>query len=131
MPDSDLPFEFNHNKGSVIAEDNVLTQSVSSDGSTVLKTNRPQPIKEYYSNKINSANRDTDKDTKTYSSIVQSPSRMTKTQQNNDNDNNYYDYVLNTILDLLPVRCITTSCSSSPSENNQWNIFRSIKTYVK
>lgn len=49
MPDSDLPFEFNFDKGSTITEGNVLTQSVSSDGQNVFKTNKPQPIKHYQS----------------------------------------------------------------------------------
>lgn len=56
MPDSDLPFEFNYNKGSTITEDNVLTQSVSSDGKTVFKTNTPQPIKKYQTVNKNNKN---------------------------------------------------------------------------
>ncbi|XP_060858326.1 uncharacterized protein LOC132935728 [Metopolophium dirhodum] len=47
LPDSDLPFEFNHEKGSIMTDDNVLTQAVSSDGQNVFKTNDPQPIKKY------------------------------------------------------------------------------------
>ncbi|XP_015374910.1 PREDICTED: uncharacterized protein LOC107169623 [Diuraphis noxia] len=49
VPNSDLPFEFNLDKGSVITEDNILTQSVSSDGQNVIKTNKPQPIIHYQS----------------------------------------------------------------------------------
>ncbi|XP_025414663.1 uncharacterized protein LOC112686535 [Sipha flava] len=48
IPDSEWPFEFNHDKGSITTDDNVLVQSVSSDGKTVLNTNDPQPIKKYY-----------------------------------------------------------------------------------
>ncbi|XP_025207447.1 uncharacterized protein LOC112603189 [Melanaphis sacchari] len=56
MPDSDLPFEFNHDTGSVITEDNVLTQSVSSDGETVFKANEPQPIIKYQNSNKNTNN---------------------------------------------------------------------------
>jgi len=55
MPDSDFPFEFS-SKGSKITEDNILTQSVSSDGKTVFKTNPPQPIKKYQSANKNNNN---------------------------------------------------------------------------
>lgn len=54
VPSSDLPFEFNYDKGSTITEHNVLTQSVSSDGQTVLKANDPQPIVKYQGVKKNS-----------------------------------------------------------------------------
>ncbi|NP_001156070.1 uncharacterized protein LOC100159485 precursor [Acyrthosiphon pisum] len=56
MPDSDLPFEFNHKKGSIMTDDNVLTQSVSSDGQNVFKTNEPQPIKKYQKANTNNKN---------------------------------------------------------------------------
>lgn len=42
MPKSDLPFEFNHKKGSVTTG-NAVVQSVSSDGQTVLETSDGTP----------------------------------------------------------------------------------------
>lgn len=50
--ESDFPFEFSTAKGSVVTADNVLTQSVSSDGDAVFKENSPQPIKKYGSKKM-------------------------------------------------------------------------------
>ena len=52
IPESDLPFEFNYKSGSVVTGNNVLTQSVSSNGQEVLKVNDPQPIKKYHSKNI-------------------------------------------------------------------------------
>lgn len=49
VPESDFPFEFSTNRGSIVTDDNVLTQSITSDGKGILKTNNPQPIIKYKS----------------------------------------------------------------------------------
>ncbi|KAF0765039.1 Uncharacterized protein FWK35_00012010 [Aphis craccivora] len=101
---SDLPFEFNFNKGSTITEDNVLTQSVSSDGQNVLKTNDPQPIKKYQRVNKNSK-----------SSTNQNPNKK-------QHANNYK--AANSATEY-PASHTSTSFYSTfpPMMDNQWNFF--------
>lgn len=105
-----MPFEFNHNKGSEIIGENLLTQSVSSDGKTVLSTNNPQPIKKYNSNKNSN---------KLLTNPIQDEEIQTNKQKSNEipqngsmkinrkNSNNYSTYI-------------------SPLDINQWNFLEHI-----
>lgn len=77
MPTSDLPFEFNYSKGSIVTDDNVLTQSVSSDGKNTLKTNSPQPIKKYQS---------VDKNPKTWYTTNQNSNTIQQEKYNSKNN---------------------------------------------
>nr|UXL78658.1 salivary effector protein 2204 [Schizaphis graminum] len=110
MPDSDLPFEFS-DKGSVITEDNVLTQSVSSDGKTVFKTNDPQPIKKY----------------QRVENTKKSPTNQNQKQHENYRPANsaieYYS--------PIPARHTSTShYSTSPMMDNRWNFLENFSKYV-
>lgn len=108
---SDLPFEFNFKNGSVVTEDNVLTQSVSSDGQNVLKTNDPQPIKKYQ--KVNKSSK---------SSTNQNPNKK-------QHANNYK--AANSAVEY-PASHTSTSYYSTfpPTMNNQWDFFENFSKYV-
>jgi len=111
MPDSDLPFEFS-DKGSVITEDNVLTQSVSSDGKTVFKTNDPQPIKKYQK----------------FKNIKKSPTNQ------NQNQKQYENYKPANSAIKYPVipagHTSTQYYSTSPMMDNRWNFLDNFSKYV-
>ncbi|KAE9525059.1 hypothetical protein AGLY_014473 [Aphis glycines] len=109
---SDLPFEFNFKNGSVVTEDNVLTQSVSSDGQNVLKTNDPQPIKKYQ--KVNKSSK---------SSTNQNP---TKKQHANN-----YKAAANSAVEYPAGHTSTSYYSTfSPMMNNQWDFFENFSKYI-
>ncbi|XP_026819965.1 uncharacterized protein LOC113558671 [Rhopalosiphum maidis] len=108
MPDSDLPFEFS-DKGSVITEDNVLTQSVSNDGKTVFKTNDPQPIKKYQRVKN---------------------TKKSPTNQNQKQHENYK--IANSAIEYpaIPARHTSTQYySTSPMMDNRWNFLENFNKY--
>jgi len=106
-----LPFEFNFHKGSTVTEDNVLTQSVSSDGQNVLKKNDPQPIIKYQ--KVNKNSK---------SSTNQNPNK--KPHANN--------YKAANSATKYPAGHMSTSYFSTfpPIMDNQWNFFENFNKYV-
>lgn len=128
MPESDLPFEFNYKTGSIVVDDGVIIQSVSSDGSTVLKTKSPQPMKKYYSN--NNKNMNTfKKPHDTGSAHMQTYNNVENAYKTQEIDNNYK---LNSLFNVYPSRYNTiTSYASSLSDYNPWIFFQNSKKYVK
>jgi len=109
VPTSDLPFEFNNNKGSIVTEDNVLTQSVSSDGQNVLKLNDPQPIVKYQGAKKNNK-----KSTKNQNSNK-------KQQIKNNSENSAIKY---------PAGHSSTSYYSTSPMMNQFKFFENFSRHV-
>jgi len=109
VPDSEWPFEFNFGKGSTITEDNILTQSVSSDGQNVFKTNKPQPIKHYQS-----VNKDNNK-----SSKHQNSNKKQRIENNVANDATEY-----------PAGHSSVSYHSNNPIMNQLKFFENISKYV-
>ncbi|KAL4135724.1 hypothetical protein QTP88_007319 [Uroleucon formosanum] len=117
-PESDLPFEFNHGKGSVINDDNVLVQSVSSDGKNVLKINDPQPIKKYQyvntNNKRPSKNQDLNRKQRIQnnpaSGIIMFPAEHLSTSHHTTfptiNGNNFFEYFSKYFPGLSNVRIV-------------------------
>jgi len=119
MPDSDLPFEFNHKNGYVGTVENVVVQSVSSDGSNILKTSSPaKPPKKYHAqnnNKINTVQY-TDPNEKVVETYVQNPQRIQ--QGINPAINEFYG--------LRPSRHTFTSSTNIQANN----LFEAMKKYV-
>lgn len=114
VPDSDFPFEFNYDKGSIVTDHNVLTESVSNDGKTVYKVNSPQPIKKYKkytSNNSGNTNQQNDRGKK-------------QQQQKQDNNNSYsYSYHYN-----IPTGSNKVNMYNKPF--NQWEYFENLSRFV-
>lgn len=122
MPESDLPFEFNYDKGSQIIGENLLTQSVSSDGKTVFSSNSPQPIKKYGSinnndNKnpaVQSTKTAYDKESQTNKQNSNKKPQSNNMKTNKNKPNNYYSTYFSPV--EIPMA--------------QWNLIENMNRYV-
>lgn len=129
MPASDLPFEFNYDKGSVVTGENVLTQAVSSDGMTVFKVDDPQPIKKYNSaNNANSVNGNSN-NKNFYATYANTQTPKYKYSNNKNKNNNRQDNYNLVTSEYENPNQHSTSYSLS-SSNTQW-ILENIGKYVK
>lgn len=148
IPESDFPFEFSSAKGSIVTDENVLTQSITNDGEVILKTNNPQPIIKYksgvtnnggvnsesYSNSNGSGN-GYNKNGKIQSTKVNNNGNS-KTGQNykkkSSNTNPQSNgYVVKGVYHL-PYKHIESSIDSSSFTNDdQWELFENLYKYAK
>lgn len=130
VPESDLPFEFNYDKGSEIIGENLLTQSVSSDGKTVLSTNSPQPIKKY-TNINNSSNNNNNNIIKKNSEEMSTKTAYDK--ETPTNKQNSYKKPQTDHVKINKNKSNNFSSFISPMDipMAQWNLLENMSRYVK
>lgn len=121
-----MPFEFNHDKGSVVVGDNLLTQAVSSDGKTVFSTNSPQPIKKYQSTNINNNENSNSKKPKTQTTnpYYQNTNTQSNKQHSSKKPQGNREENFESTNGVY-------STHMSPIDLNQWNFIEHISKYVQ
>lgn len=141
IPESDFPFEFSTNKGSIVTDENVLTQSITSDG----KTNSPQPIIKYKSGVTSNAGDNSEsstssngsgngynKNVKTQSTKVNNGnSKMGQNYKKKSNINPQNNgYVVKGVYHI-PIKHIESSIDPSSLTNyDQWELFENLYKYA-
>lgn len=138
IPESDFPFEFNTNRGSVVTDDNVLTQSITSDGKDTLKTNSPQPIIKYKNGVASNAGDNSESSTSINGSKIQSikvnngNSRIGQNYKKKSSSMNPQSngYMVKSIYHI-PIKHIESSTNpSSLTNDEQWELFENLYKYA-